>query len=386
MFDSYFLAGFECSTQRRADGRRLDLTASSGHDRHAVADFERAARDGLRAARDGIRWHLVEPEPGRYDGSSFLPMLRAARGAGVTVIWDLCHYGWPDHLDVWSPAFANGFAAYAEACARMMRDEGESAPWFCPINEISFLAWAGGDMAQMNPGARGRGAELKRQLVRAALAGMEAVRAICPQARFITAEPLIHVDGGSGTRAHRAKAEAYRVSQFEVCDMLTGAREPELGGHAGGLDVVGVNFYPDNQWYHRGSTIPLGHHAYRPLRDMLREVFERYRHPILVSETGAEGTARPAWLHYVLSEVEAALMDGVPVEGVCLYPILDCPGWRDERLCPVGLYGTPGPDGARARYEPLATELARQRERLIEARRRAPSTALLRTREPTPIL
>jgi hypothetical protein len=42
---------------------------------------------------------VIEKRPYRYDFSSVLPMLRFARKAGLQVIWDLCHYGWPDHLE-----------------------------------------------------------------------------------------------------------------------------------------------------------------------------------------------------------------------------------------------------------------------------------------------
>jgi hypothetical protein len=31
-----------------------------------------------------------------------------------------------------------------------------------------------------------------------------------------------------------------------------------------------MNYYPDNQWYLGGSTVPMGHYAYRPLRPCLR--------------------------------------------------------------------------------------------------------------------
>ena len=63
-----------------------------------------------------------------------------------------------------------------------------------------------------------------------------------------------------------------RVSQFEAYDMLMGRQEPELGGSPDMVDVVGVNFYPHNQWYWLGGTIPMGHHEYRPLADMLAEL------------------------------------------------------------------------------------------------------------------
>jgi len=142
--------------------------------------------------------------------------------------------------------------------------------------------------------------------------------------------------------------------------MLTGETEPSLGGAPHYLDIVGVNYYPENQWYHAGPTIPMGHHAYRPLHDMLIEVHQRFGRPILVAETGAEGSGRPSWLHYVCGEVLCALRAGVPVQGICLYPILDYPGWEDERTCAVGLMSSATDHGHRAVCIPLAEELRRQ--------------------------
>lgn len=359
-FRSVFLAGFECSTQRRADGRRLDLLAATGHDVHALADYRALAAHGIRAARDGLRWHRIETAPGRYDWSSALPMIEAASEAGIQVVWDLCHYGWPDDLDIWSDAFVTRFAAFAAAAARLVRAASGESPFFCPVNEISYFAWAGAEMGRIGPLATGQGAALKRQLVRASLAGMRAVRAVEPTARFLHAEPAIHVVGDPESEA---AAAAYREVQYEALDMIGGRLAPELGGGPDLLDVVGVNFYPDNQWVHGGSTIPLGHHAYRPFREMLAEVHARYRRPLLVAETGAEGTAKAAWLHYVCGEVRAARAAGVPVLGICLYPILDYPGWDNDRPCTVGLFHTHDPTGRRDLDRPLAEELGAQQAR-----------------------
>ena len=44
----------------------------------------------------------------------------------------------------------------------------------------------------MFPYAHGRDGELKRQLVRAAIAGIEAIWAVDPRARMVFPEPLIH--------------------------------------------------------------------------------------------------------------------------------------------------------------------------------------------------
>jgi hypothetical protein len=50
----------------------------------------------------------------------------------------------------------------------------------------------------------------------------------------------------------------------------------------------------------------------------------------------------------------------VPVEGICIYPIIDYPGWDNERHCPCGLLGAAQPLSTRPVYEPLAAELRRQ--------------------------
>ena len=70
---------------------------------------------------------------------------------------------------------------------------------------------------------------------------------------------------------------------------------------------------------------------------MLAEVHARYRRPLMISETGAEGVNGPGWLRYVGGEVRTAMRRGVPIEGLCIYPIMDYPGWQDDRHCPAGL-------------------------------------------------
>jgi hypothetical protein len=357
---SFFLGGFECASQLRRDGTRLDLLASTGHDRLTEQDYAQARAHGLRTVRDGIRWHLVESEPNVYRWSSWLPALRAAQACDMQVIWDLCHYGWPEHLDIWSASFVEHFARYSRAAAQLVKDETDTVPCFCPVNEMSFWAWAGGEVARMNPFASGRGDDLKRQLVRAYLASVDAIRSVEPRARFIVAEPLINVVGGAAGPGEQSPAESYRLAQFQAQDMLIGRAGPELGGGSQYLDIVGVNIYPDNQWYLNGSTIPLGHHAYKPLHEMLLEVWQRYDRPVLISETGSEGTARPYWLHHVCAEAMQAMQHGAPIEGICLYPLSDYHGWDDDRVCHAGLLSAPGVEGRRTPYAPMAEELKRQ--------------------------
>ena len=177
LLGSWIIAGFEGSTHVRADGRRLDLVASTGHDRLAARDYARMRRLGITSARESVRWHLVERTRADYDFGVEAERVAAAAAAGVTVVWDVCHFGWPDHVDPFAPDFPSRYAAWAGALARYIGAVQDPPYWFAPQNEISFLTWAGGEMGVMNPFGRGRGAELKRQLVRAAILAMDAIRA-----------------------------------------------------------------------------------------------------------------------------------------------------------------------------------------------------------------
>lgn len=365
LFQSFFMGGFECSTHRRCDGVRLDVLATTEHDIRAAADYRLLQGHGIRTVRDGLRWHLVEGRAGRYDWSSFAPMAEAAHETGTQVIWDLMHYGWPDDFDIWGVQFVDRFAAFARAAAQVHRDTSDAVPFWTPVNEISFFAWGGGDVACMNPCERRRGGELKAQLVRAAIAAIEAVREVDPRARIVTAEPLIHVHPRSDRPEDVELARRYtRVSQMEATDFIAGLRRPELGGRPEYLDIVGLNYYPNNQWVDGGGTIWRDDPRYVPLRDLLAGIHERYARPMFLAETGTEAEERAPWFAYVAAEAEAAVAAGTPLEGVCLYPVLNHLGWDDDRHCPNGLFDGIAPGGARHVYQPLADELARWRERL----------------------
>jgi hypothetical protein len=357
---SFFLAGFECASHRQRDGRRVDSVRATGHDRLAAADYAAARAAGLHAARDGLRWHLIEAEPGRYDWSSWLPQLRAARAVGMRVIWDLWHYGTPDWLDIFGRDFPERLAAFAQAAAEVHAAECDGPPLWCPANEISFYAFIAGEVGDFSPYAFGRGPALKRQLARAAIAAARAVRGVDPAARLLWAEPAIHVVPRSGDVADVQAAERAHKAQFEAWDMVAGRLDPDLGGSPDLLDLVGLNYYPQNQWVLEGGVVALGSHLYRPFSSLIADIHARYGRPMLVAETGAEGSARAPWLHYVCQEVAEAHRLGLPVEGVCLYPVTDYPGWDDGRICPTGLFGMPDDNGRRTPYAPLRQELERQ--------------------------
>ncbi|MRX49565.1 hypothetical protein GI374_03715 [Paracoccus sp. S-4012] len=115
--------------------------------------------------------------------------------------------------------------------------------------------------------------------------------------RFATCDPFHHL----------------HPSVFTATDRLVAS------GH---VEMVGVNYYP--------------HHAHEPLHRVLRAVADRYRLPVMITETGWHDGLPAAhrrfphvrdrwdWLAHVRAEIARS---EVPVAGLCWYPWLDMPAW-----------------------------------------------------------
>lgn len=362
---------FESSMHRRWDGARLDMIAATRHDVFAEADYRRLGEAGMTACRDAVRWPLVEADPGRLDLATFLPMVHAAKRVGVRVIWDLCHYGWPDGLDVFSGAFVRHFAALGRRVAEVL-DDALGEVWISPVNEISFLSWAAGERQLFHPYASRRGGEMKENLVRAACAAMDAILARCPRARFLHCDPVIHLV--ARTPEAEAGVATYRAYQFEAWDWIAGRERRHLGGDPRFLDIVGVNYYRNNQTFEDGSFIGGDDPAYRPFSHLLLEVWRRYRRPMVIAETGIEDDLRPDWLRYVAGEVGLAMDAGCALHAIVWSPIVNHPGWDDGRHCHNGLWDYADAAGHRPVHPPLldamdavAPSLARLRAKALVA-------------------
>jgi hypothetical protein len=367
MFDSWFMAGFECSSHRRRDGVRLDLIRATAHDLHARSDYRQCKELGFGTVRDGVRWHLIEKTPGKYDWSSWLPMLEAAEEVGMQVVWDLFHYGSPDHVDQAAEDFPWRFTDFAIAALELRETVTGRPPLVCPLNEINFISWAVDDgyFPPVGPGQQGW---FKDQLVKTGIGAARAIKERWQDSTIIWAEPLIHIAAHDRRRATIRGAERNLQGMYEAYDWIMGLARPELGGDRSLVDVVGWNFYPHNQWYWRGPTVPMGHHEYRPLADMLFEMAERYGKPMCLSETGAEGTGKPSWLHYVCNEVREAMRRGVDMQGICWYPITAYPGWDNSRHAETGLFSSITSEGTRHVDEPLRMEFEVQRDMFASMR------------------
>ena len=336
-FASFWQAGFESATHRNGRGVRVDMVAATQHVEQADEDYARLRSMDIRVAREGVRWHLVE-QGARFDFSSMEPLVEAAARHGVQIIWTLCHYGWPDDLDVFSPEFVPRFARYGAATAQFIANANDSIPIYSPINEISFLAFAAGETGSVHPYALNRGDELKAQLVRASIAGIEAIWSVDSRARIVHVDPLVNLVPPRDRPDLAELAAGQHDSQFAAWDWLAGRARPELGGHPRYLDVIGVNYYHNNQWEYPVTRERMVHlrwddeprdPRWAPFHRLLAAAHARYYRPIFVAETSHFGVGRARWLTEMAEEVARACAVGVPVAGMCLYPILDRPDWND---------------------------------------------------------
>ena len=103
----------------------------------------------------------------------------------------------------------------------------------------------------------------------------------------------------------------------------------------------------------------------RPLCDMLGDVWERYRRPMIIAETSGLDSGRPAWLKDVMEESLAAVDRGIDLHGICLFPAVDMPDWHTGEWLHNGICDLVDEGGTlrRVPFGPYVEELRRwQRE------------------------
>jgi beta-glucosidase/6-phospho-beta-glucosidase/beta-galactosidase len=373
IFPTFFLSGFECSTfDWQGQGRR-DCSAETKHLEHAQEDYAFLRHLGIGVAREGCPWPFVDLGGGRYDFSHIDPLIEAMHAQHVLPIWDLCHYGYPDGLDPFGPDFIPRFADYCRAVAAHVVPRLPGPHFFTPINEITFFAFIGGEWGWAAPYRKTRQArfDLRQRLCAADVAGVQAIREVCPDARMVHIDPLVNVvaprDRPDLTVA--AWQETYEDT-FVAWDIIAGKRNPELGGSPDILDILGVNCYSFGQMEYRESgphaPLPRGDDRIVPLCHLLKYAYERYRRPMVIGETSGLEEGRHHWLKDTVHEALAAVDQGIDLHGVCLFPAVDMKDWGKGIWVHNGLCDLIEDRGdlRRAPVKPYCDELRRWQRRL----------------------
>jgi len=333
-FSSFWIAGYECSDQLNCFGERVNLLAATRHLEQMEQDYTRLREFTISTVREGVQWSCVETSPYVYDWTNVIRIITASREQKVQVIWDLCHFGYPADLTPLHPHFTKRFVAFALAFLELYRSlQPEGLLIVTPINEVNFMSWLGGEVGATAPYTKNYGWEVKYQLMQAYIQCVKAMKARDTRLLVLVTEPLINIvpenfEDNDLLNLAREKNE----EQFQMLDILCGYICRELGGNDDLVDIIGCNYYHNNQWFYpseqqldwrSGAAIA----GYRKLSDLCREVYERYKRPIVITETSYEGEQKGEWLDFITNECEEMLDSGLALFGVCIYPVLNRPDW-----------------------------------------------------------
>ena len=328
---SFFMGGFECADHINRSGVRINLQKETLHDKKVLQDYKNLKSIGIKVVREGVCWSEVETEPYTYDFSRLLKFFKAAQELDMQIMWDLCHFGYPDDLSPTHPLFTERFTKYCEQFTIFHLQHCEQPPWIIPINEISFLSWHSGDMRGTVPFAVNSGWDMKYHLCKAAIMGIKAIKALKKESVILIVEPLIKIHPRDET-TDLVEVTIRNNYQYQAMDILLGRTCPELLGDASLIDILGFNYYYNNQWTEHNEILPWPDLTNQliPLSELLYHASLRYTDlPIIITETGHFGDLRAEWLSEVIFECSKAIQMGVDLRGMCIYPAIDRPDWDD---------------------------------------------------------
>ncbi|HJR79415.1 MAG TPA: family 1 glycosylhydrolase [Anaerolineales bacterium] len=377
MMDSPFLwaTGIEDTfiPQSRPGLRALDEYELTQHYKLWKYDFDLVAETGVKYLRWGIPWYRVQPAPDRWDWAwtdKALDYLVNVKG--ITAILDLMHYGTPLWLEnsFINASYPQRVAEYAhEVVARYK----SLVRYYTPLNEPMVNADMCGSKAEWPPYLSGEDGYVK--LVLALAKGIvlttQAIKTQQPDAITVQVEALWHTftkDSSLRERAahHNARQylcfdlttgrvnDDYLLADYLCSHGMTGADMDWFRKSAVTFDFFGANFYPwsyaelRKQQPDSSTRLVTGGAPGDTLVLVLRETYERYHMPIVITETSANTDipGRARWMDETLAAVRDLRAQGMPILGYTWFPLFTMIDWAYRRgrrpleayLIHLGLY------------------------------------------------
>lgn len=333
--------------------RALDEYELTQHYRFWKRDFDLAAATGVKFLRWGIPWYRVQPASEKWDWEwTDRALDYLVNVKGITPILDLMHYGTPLWLD---NSFIN--AGYPERVAEYAHEVvARYKPlvrYYTPLNEPMVNADMCGSKAEWPPYLSGDDGyvRLTLALAKGIVLTTQAILAEQPDAITVQVEALWHTftndDSLKESVAHNNArqylcfdlttgrvTDGHALANFLYSHGMTDADMEWFHRNAVTFDLFGANFYP---WSYgelrkgsKGSVqYVTGKTSGDKLAIVLREAYERYHMPVMVTETSAREDlrGRAEWMDETLDTVRALRTEGIPVVGYTWFPLFTMVDW-----------------------------------------------------------
>ena len=348
-FDPDFLWGasssaYQCEGAAAEDGKApsvqdiktvpegtADFTVASDHYHRYKEDITLLAEMKARAYRFSISWARILPD-GKENAAGiahYHDVIDTCLSYGIAPIVTMYHFDLPAALEAqggWSnPAVIDAYADFARV---LFREYGDKVPYFLTINEQNVMILAGAIV-----GTRGSGQSARQLYLDLAVHGRYNVYAwnILHQQNA-----LPEIAPGDMELLASAKPDFISLNYYATMTVQasapvmpdTAAADQQSGSHVGGHFQTVKNPHLSKTPF--GWEIdPLGFTA------VLKEVYDRYHLPVMISENGiglydtlnADGTVhdteRIRYYEAHIAALAQAVKEGVEVFAYCPWSAMD---------------------------------------------------------------
>jgi beta-glucosidase/6-phospho-beta-glucosidase/beta-galactosidase len=356
-----FAVGLECSCPIISGGRRVDQMKETDHYDMWETDLQLVRDLGLRYLRYGPPIYRIFKGKGQYDWSQLDPIMQYMRQLGITPLIDLVHFGLPDWLvDFQNPEWPHYLADYARTFA-------ERYPWvryYTPVNEIYITAQFSAAFGWWNEQLTNHLAFVTniKHCVKAAILAIRAILDFRPDAIFVFSESTEYVHPGSPDMvdqalflnerrflsldllfAHDVSATMYRyllASGITAEEYMWFMKNRDIRAHC----IMGTDYYVTNEHVLRSNGSSIGAGEVYGYYVITRQYFDRYRMPVMHTETNRTARHAVEWLWKEWMNLLRLREDGVPIIGFTWYGLIDMKDWdtalteMNGTVNTVGLY------------------------------------------------
>ncbi len=331
----------------------------------AEEDFDRMVEMGQNAHRLSVEWSRIEPQQGVWDNDAlgrYREMLVGLRARGIEPMVTLHHFTnplWVAEQGGWeNPDIVGWFERYAR---KVVTTLGDLTSMWCTINEPTVMVAQAYQLGRWPPGKKDFNAVLRVSIniVRAHAAAYRTIHELVPAAQVGIANHMVIWKPWRPWLPSDRLATSFLERMFNhlPLSMVTegimrvpGRRSILLPEVANTLDWVGVNYYQRYRIkfnlfvrkhgliqprYRRGVMKGPGGWGEIDPQGMfvtIRELWRRYRLPILVTENGIPDQTdenRPSFIVTHLRQVWEAIRRRIPVLGYYFWSLVDNFEWTE---------------------------------------------------------